>query len=402
MTFQLIDQERAHHAVSRLCSVLNVSRQGYWAWKRRPPGRRRVEDERLKPRILKAWDESDRTYGAPRLHAELRLGEGVAVGRKRVARLMRELEIQGVSRRRGRMRTTTPDAKAAPAPDLVKRDFTAAKPDQTWVADITYLPTHEGWLFLAAVMDLYSRKIVGWSMRDDLEAPLVVDALSMAIARRKPKPGLVHHSDRGSQYTSIAMGRTLRDSKIMASMGSKGDPWDNACAESCISTIKNELVHQHRFTTKDQARLAVFDYIEGFYNPHRRHSRLGHKSPSEYEMDRPQRGHSRLTRSRQQKRGNLNRRSVSQPVPPLPLVAAQQPIRRGAAHPARPRSGLRTEPRKHQPHQSTPRRIRMPQSERRPTLHHHGPPSSVVSDQPQGSSEARTTSAVSQAHMSYS
>jgi putative transposase len=206
VTFQLIDQERAHHAVSRLCSVLNVSRQGYWAWKRRPPSRRRVDDERLKPRILEAWDASDRIYGAPRLHAELRLGDGVAVGKKRVARLMRELEIQGVSRRRGRVRTTIPDAKAAPAPDLVKRDFTAAKPDQTWVADITYVPTHEGWLFLAAVMDLYSRKIVGWSMREDLEAPLVVDALSMAIARRKPKPGLVHHSDRGSQYTSIAMG----------------------------------------------------------------------------------------------------------------------------------------------------------------------------------------------------
>jgi putative transposase len=224
MTFQLIDQERAHHAVSRLCSVLNVTRQGYWAWKQRPASRRRLEDERLKRRILAAWTKSDRTYGAPRLHAELRLAGGVKVGKKRVARLMRELEIEGVSRRRGRVRTTIPDKWAAPAPDLVNRNFTAAGPDETWVADITYVPTHEGWLFLAAVMDLYSRKIVGWSMRDDLEAPLVVDAISMAITRRKPKPGLVHHSDRGSQYASIAMGRTLRDSKIMASMGSKGDP----------------------------------------------------------------------------------------------------------------------------------------------------------------------------------
>ena len=247
MTFQLIDRERAHHAVSLLCSVLNVTRQGFWAWKRRPASRRRVEDERLKQRILEAWNESDRTYGASRLHAELRLGEGIPVGKKRVARLMRELEIQGVSRRRGRLRTTTPDPKAPPAPDLVRRDFTATRPDQTWVADITYVPTHEGWLFLAAVVDLYSRKIVGWSMREDLETPLVVDAISMAIARRKPKPGLVHHSDRGSQYTSIAMGRTLRDSKIMASMGPKGDPWDNASAESCISTIKNELVKRRTF-----------------------------------------------------------------------------------------------------------------------------------------------------------
>src|SRR5712691_6046560 len=283
MTFQLIDQERAHHAVSRLCSVLNVSRQGYWAWMQRPPSHHRLEDERLKPRILAAWKASDRTYGAPRLHAELRLGDGVEVGKKRVARLMRELGIQGVSRRRGRARTTTPDKRAAPAPDLINRDFTAERPDQTWVADITYLPTHEGWLFLAAVMDLYSRKIVGWSMREDLEAPLVVDALSMAIARRKPKPGLVHHSDRGSQYTSIAMGRTLRDSKIMASMGSKGDPWDNACAESCISTIKNELVKRRTFATRDQARLALFRYIESYYNPLRRHSSLQMHSPDEYE-----------------------------------------------------------------------------------------------------------------------
>ncbi len=268
MTFQLIDQERAHHAVSRLCSVLNVGRQGYWAWKKRPASRRRIDDERLKPRILEAWKGSDQTYGAPRLHAELRLGDGLQVSKKRVARLMRELEIHGVSRRRGSIRTTTPDKRAAPAPDLVNRDFTAGRPDQTWVADITYVPTHQGWLFLAAVMDLYSRKIVGWSMREDLEAPLVVDAISMAIARRQPQPGLIHHSDRGSQqYTSIAMGRTLRDSGVMASMGSKGDPWDNACAESCISTIKNELVKRRSFVTRDQARLALFRYIESFYNP---------------------------------------------------------------------------------------------------------------------------------------
>jgi len=283
MTFQLIDQERAHHAVSRLCSVLNVSRQGYWASKHRPVSRRRLEDERLKSLIRQAWRASDNTYGAPRLHAELRLAGGTRIGKKRIARLMRELEIQGVSRRRGSIRTTTPDKRAAPAPDLVNRDFTATRPNETWVDDITYVPTHEGWLFLAAVMDLYSRKIVGWSMREDLEAPLVVDAISMAIARRKPKPGLIHHSDRGSQYTSIAMGRTLRDSKVMASMGSKGDPWDNACAESCISTIKNELVKRRTFVTRDQARLALFRYIESFYNPLRRHSSLAMLSPNDYE-----------------------------------------------------------------------------------------------------------------------
>lgn len=220
MTFQLIDRERAHHAVSRLCSVLSVTRQGYWAWKGRPSSVRRLEDERLKPRILAAWNDSHQTYGAPRLHAELRLGDGLPVGKKRVARLMRELEIQGVSRRRGRVRTTRPDKRAAPAPDLVNRDFSAERPDQTWVADVTYVPTHEGWLFLAAVMDLYSRKIVGWSMRDDLEARLVVDAISMAIARRKPKPGLVHHSDRGSQYTSIAEGV-----RLSVCQGSRSPKW---------------------------------------------------------------------------------------------------------------------------------------------------------------------------------
>jgi transposase InsO family protein len=267
-----------------LCSVLNVTRQGFWAWKRRPASARRCEDERLKPLIAEAWEASDRTYGAPRVHAELRLGRGLRIGRKRIARLMREQGIQGVSRRRGRVRTTTPDKRQAPAPDLLKRDFAATQPDQVWVADITYVPTYEGWLFVAPVMDLYSRKIVGWAMRDDLDAVLVVDAISMAIARRRPPVGLVHHSDRGSQYGSIAMGRTLRDSGIMASMGSKGDPWDNAAAESCISTIKNELVKRRTFATRDQARLAVFAYIESFYNPLRRHSSLDMLSPDEYEQ----------------------------------------------------------------------------------------------------------------------
>jgi putative transposase len=216
------------------------------------------------------------------VHADL-AAAGVRVGRKRVARLMRQLGLVGVSRR-GKRRTTIRDQAAAPAPDRVERRFTASGPNQLWVADITYIPTLEGWLFLAVVMDAWSRRIVGWSMRDDLEAHLVVDAVGMAATRRRPPAGLVHHSDRGSQYTSLAFGRTLRDAGIVASMGSQGDAYDNAAAESCISTIKNELVHQHRFTTRDQARLAVFDYIEGFYNPHRRHSRLDHKSPIEYEM----------------------------------------------------------------------------------------------------------------------
>jgi len=179
---------------------------------------------------------------------------------------MRRLELEGVSRRGKRQRTTTPDPAAPRAPDLVKRQFVAERPDQLWLADITYLPTYEGWLFLAVVMDVCSRKIVGWAMREDLKADLVVDALGMAVARRRPRPGLVHHSDRGSQYTSLAFGRTLRDSGLLASMGRRGDAYDNAPIESVISTIKNELVNRRRFKTRDQARLAVFDYIETFYN----------------------------------------------------------------------------------------------------------------------------------------
>jgi putative transposase len=283
MTFRLIDQERTHHAVSRLCSVLDVSPQGYYRSKQRGPSARARRDEQLKALIWTIWRQSRDTYGAPRIHAELRLDHGVTVGRKRVARLMRELGIAGVSRRRGTTRTTTPAPGSRCVPDLVERRFSATAPDQVWVADITYIPTYESWLFLAVVMDLYSRRIVGWSMRENLAAGLVVDAVSMAITRRDPEPGLIHHTDAGSQYTSIAMGRTLRDARILPSIGSVGDPWDNAAAESCISTIKNELVRGRSYATRDQARLAVFDYIECFYNPLRRHSALDQRSPAEYE-----------------------------------------------------------------------------------------------------------------------
>ena len=239
MTFRLIDEERRHHAVSRLCLVLSVTRQGYYAWKRRQawPCPRRCEDERLKPVVRRAREQSRKSYGAPRITIELREAHAIRLGRKRVARLMRELEIHGVSRRRSRVRTTTPDPKAPPAPDLVKRRFTATRPDETWVADITYIPTHEGWLFLACVMDLDSRRIVGWSMRANLEADIVVDAVSMAITRRHPKPGLVHHSDRGAQYTSLirADAARLRD---LGQHGLGRRSLDNACAESCISTSR--------------------------------------------------------------------------------------------------------------------------------------------------------------------
>ena len=283
MTFRLIEAEKAQHPVSLLCSVLGVTRAGFYAWRQRGPSRRALGDAELAALIGRVFVESLETYGAPRVHAELSKAHGVRVGRKRVARLMRQLELEGISRRSKRRRTTIPDPAAAPAPDLVGRRFTAARPNQLWLADITYLPTREGWLFLALVLDAFSRRIVGWSMRDDLKAELVVDALGMAVTRRKPPAGVVHHSDRGSQYTSLAFGTTLRESGLIASMGRRGDAYDNAACESVISTIKNELIKRRSWTSRDQARLAVFSYIETFYNPRRRHSALGYRSPIEYE-----------------------------------------------------------------------------------------------------------------------
>jgi putative transposase len=280
--FRFVAAESAQHSVSLLCRLVGVSRQGFYQWRDRPESRRRRQDQQLKQLIGAAFARSWRTYGVPRMHAELR-GQGIHVAKKRVARLMAELGIQGVSRRRAGRSTTVAAQAAKAAPDLLGRRFTATRPDRVWVADITYIPTHEGWLFLAAVVDLCSRRVVGWSMRNDLHADLVVDAVSMAIARRNPPAGVVHHSDRGSQYTSLAFGTTLRDSGLVASMGSRGDAYDNALAESFMSTIKTELIKRRTWKTQDQARLAVFQYIETFYNPLRRHSSLDMHSPNQYE-----------------------------------------------------------------------------------------------------------------------
>jgi putative transposase len=284
-TFRLVDELRAHHAVSLACSVLKVTRQGYYAWRRRQlePGPRRRADGIYCGAILRVYQRSRETYGAPRITDRLRLDEGIRIGKKRTARLMAELGIAGVSRGRRRPRTTIPDQTAAPAPDRLARDFSATRPDEKWCADITYVPTREGYLFVAVVTDCFSRRIVGWSMRDNLEAELVADAAAMAVCRRRPEPGVVHHSDRGSQYSSRLVGRTLRDARILPSMGSVGDPWDNALQESAIGTLKAELVDRHDFVSRTQARLAIFDYIENFYNPIRAHSSLGSLSPDEYE-----------------------------------------------------------------------------------------------------------------------
>ena len=280
--FRLIAAEKANHPVSVLCDMLGVSRSGFHAWERRPPSDRALSDAWLLEQIKQIHTDNRKVYGAPRIHAELRIARGVRVGRKRVERLMREAGISGlVPRKQGRTTIRVPGVRVAD--DLVERDFRPAAANVLWVADITYLRSWEGWLYLAAVQDAFSRRIVGWSMANHMRSDLVVDALRMAIARRQPETGLVHHSDQGSQYVSLAFGQTARDQGIAVSMGSTGDCYDNAVAESFFATLKKELVNRHSWPTREELRAAVFDYIEIFYNATRRHSTLGMLSPAEYE-----------------------------------------------------------------------------------------------------------------------
>ncbi len=265
-----------------MCRVLGVSRSGFHAWERRGPSLRACEDARLTARIAQIHEQSRKTYGSPRVHAELRLDHDVWVGCKRVERLMRCAELSGqVQRRRGQ--TTIRVQGVRTAPDLVERDFNPTAVNRLWCADITYIRTWEGWLYLASVMDCYSRRIVGWAMADHLRAELVADALQMAVARRRPERGVVHHSDQGSQYTSLLFTRRCGSVGIEVSMGSRGDCFDNAVLESFHATIKKELIYRRSWPTKAAARTAVFDYIETFYNRRRRHSTLGMLSPVTFE-----------------------------------------------------------------------------------------------------------------------
>jgi putative transposase len=279
--FRFIAAEKANYPISLLCRVLGVSRSGFHAWERRPPSDRDLADAWLVERIGEIHLESRETYGARRIHAAL-AHRGIRVGRKRVERLMRLAGLSGLVPKRYR-RTTIRVPGVRIADDLVDRSFTPTGPNELWCADIKYVRTGQGWLYLGAVMDCYSRMIVGWSMRHDLEAELVADALEMAIARRRPKPGLVHHSDQGSQYVSLRFGERCREIGIHQSMGSKGDCFDNAVAESFFATLEKDLLRRRSFATKQDARTAVFDYIETFYNPIRLHSTLGYVSPVEYE-----------------------------------------------------------------------------------------------------------------------
>ena len=276
-----MQREKATHHIATLCRVLDVSLSGYYAWRDRPPSARVQADEALLEQIGEIHAYSRQTYGAPRIHAELR-ARGVRCGRKRVARLMLQAGLTGAQRRHYHG-TTRQHREALAAPDLVQRDFTAAGPDQLWVADITYVPTGEGWLYLATVLDAWSRRIVGWAMGDTLRTELVVEALNMTVWNRRPAAGVIHHSDRGAQYTSVAFSRRCREAGVAPSTGSVGDAYDNALAEAFFASLKTELLMRSTFATRTAARLALFDYIEGFYNSHRRHSALGYLSPAEFE-----------------------------------------------------------------------------------------------------------------------
>jgi len=263
-----------------MCSLLGVSASGYYAWLRRPRSPRCLADEKLLVRIRAIHQRSRGTYGAPRVQAEL-AALGYSVSRKRVARLMREAGLQGASRRR-HPTTTVRDRHARPAPDLVQRHFAAQGPDRLWVADITYIPTRSGFLYLAVVVDAWSRRVVGWAMACHLRTELVLGALNMACRQRRPV-GVIHHSDQGTQYTSLGFGLRCRQAGVRPSMGSVGDCYDNAMCESFFATLECELLARRSFATPAEAQRAVFDFIESWYNLQRRHSALGYRSPAEFE-----------------------------------------------------------------------------------------------------------------------
>lgn len=272
-----------------MCRVLGVSRSGYYAWRKRLPSKRDQKDAMLTKRIRQIHENSRGTYGSPRVHAALQ-AEGVRVAKKRVARLMKEAGLRGVSRRK-RPSTTVSGDTGRPVPDLVDRDFTASGPDELWVANITYVPTQEGYLYLAVVIDAYSRKVVGWEMADHLRSELVLEALNMAARQREPEE-TVHHSDQGSQYTSIAFGERREAEGVRPSMGSRGDCYDNAMCESFFATLECELIERDTLASQSEARLSVFEFIEGSCTPERLHSGIGYQSPNRYEEEYHSRDHS--------------------------------------------------------------------------------------------------------------
>jgi putative transposase len=292
--FRFIAAEQAHHPVARLCRALGVSRSGFYAWRSRPPSAHAVRDAALTGLIRQIHRRSHTTYGAPRVHAELRQAHHQRCARKRVARLMRQAGVEGCHRRRF-MRTTKREPMAASAPDRLTRPFHADAPDCVWVADLTFVPLSHRFAYLAVVVDVFSRKVVGWAIADHLRSDLVIAALDLALARRGTVAGVVHHSDHGSQYTGLAFGQRCREASIVPSMGAVGDCYDNALAESFFATLETELIATSRWHTLAEARSAIFTFIETFYNPPRRHSSLGYLSPNAFEKE-----YERQTHERQQ------------------------------------------------------------------------------------------------------
>lgn len=264
-----------------MCETLEVSRSGYYAWIHRPQSRRSREDEGLRPRIRAIHEGSGKTYGAPRIQGEL-ADEGKHHGVKRIARLMRQEGLRASWKKRFRP-SQGADHRLPTSPNVLARDFTAKSPNERWVGDITYIPTFEGWLYLAVLIDLHSRRVVGWATSERMTKQLATDALHAALGQRDPQKGLLHHTDRGSQYASNDYQRMLGTHDFEGSMSRRGNCWDNAVAESFFATLKKELVHRERFRTRASARVRLFDYIELFYNPKRRHSSLGGMSPVEFE-----------------------------------------------------------------------------------------------------------------------
>jgi putative transposase len=283
-SYRLIEAEKTSFPIQLMCRMLGVWRSGYYDWRDRPPSRRSREDTALTEKVREIHRRSRETYGSPRVHAELR-ALGTRCGRKRVERLMQEAGLRGCVRGR-RKRTTRRSGRAVVAKDLLQRSFAATQIDKVWVADITYVATREGFLYLAFILDVHSRRIVGWAMENHLRTEIVVDALQMAIWRRKPAPGLVHHSDQGVQYTALSFSERLREVGITPSMGRTGSALDNAMAESFVSTLKAELVSRMEFPTRQAAKTAIFEYLETFYNTRRLHSSLGYRSPADFEEDR--------------------------------------------------------------------------------------------------------------------
>jgi putative transposase len=267
--------------VRTMCRALGVSTSGFYAWRDRKPSPRAMANAVMTERIRQIHKDSYDSYGMPRVREELQ-EQGEVISRKRIARLMRVGGIRGISRRRAFTVTTRRDQKQRPAPDLVQRRFHADGPDQLWVADMTYVPTWVGFVYLAVVLDVWSRRVVGWAIGDNMTTDLVLSALNMALAQRKPKQ-VIHHSDQGSQYTSLAFGNRCRQMGVTPSMGTVGDAYDNAMAESFFATLECELIARKTFETRSQARMALFTWIEGWYNPRRRHSGLGYKSPMNFE-----------------------------------------------------------------------------------------------------------------------